>query len=633
MKAKFYTIFFLNIIAVHVIYAQANQWTWMSGDSIGNAMAIYGTKGVASPLNNPGSRIGSAYWIDKAGNFWLFGGQGGDPNTGYGWVFNDLWKYDITINQWVWMSGDTIFYGNGYIGEPGKFSPANKPGCRVGSSAWTDASGNLWLFGGTGKGSRTFDGTFNDLWKYDITINQWAWIRGDSAPGHAGFYNSLGHPSRTNDPGARDNGYSWTDSSGNFWLFGGNGRGVRQTIGALSDLWKYSPSLNLWTWVNGDSIPNRGTVWGTKGVAAKTNNPGNRQGGTSWIDNKGKFWLFGGGSLSNALWQYNPSSNMWTWISGDYKSNEPGIYGIKGVPSPGNKPGARVLPVGWTDKSGNLWLFGGQANDPVTGVQGYLNDLWKYNISSNEWTWISGSNLTDTIGRYGTRGVASPENIPGSRVICATWIDLQENLWFFGGFGYSSVISVEHLNDLWKYTPAKVLPIHLINFTGSLKPGSVLLDWNVENEINFDHYEVEKSIDGRAFEKVGSVKANNQKEYDYADFLKGESTLTGLLYYRLKLIDKDARFTYSKVISIKISSKPAFTIYPNPSTTYIQLQLNDNISGKVEIEITDVVGKSIKQVVNGSNIVRFSRGNLPAGVYFIKATWNNHTTTGTVVLK
>ena len=67
-------------------------------------------------------------------------------------------------------------------------------------------------------------------------------------------------------------------------------------------------------------------------------------------------------------------------------------------------------------------------------VAGYLNDLWKYD--GTYWTWVSGNNSTNQPGVYGTQGVASSSNIPGARNGVSSWIDSNNILWLFGGYGY-----------------------------------------------------------------------------------------------------------------------------------------------------------------------------------------------------
>ena len=104
------------------------------------------------------------------------------------------------------------------------------------------------------------------------TANQWTWEGGSSATGASGVYGTVGVPSSGNVPGARDSSVSWTDSSGNFWLFGGN----VPSVGLLNDLWEYSPSAKTWTWVSGSNSGNQAGIYGTLGVPSASNVPGGR---------------------------------------------------------------------------------------------------------------------------------------------------------------------------------------------------------------------------------------------------------------------------------------------------------------------------------------------------------------------
>jgi N-acetylneuraminic acid mutarotase len=263
------------------------------------------------------------------------------------------------------------------------------PGCRSGAVSWTDSSGNFWLFGGAGFLSPGAGQTFNDLWKFDPTTNLWTWVSGSSTGNQLGVYGSQGIPAATNVPGARSGSVSWTDSSGDFWLFGGIGPTSASAGDFLNDLWKFDPTTNLWTWVSGSSTGHQSGVYGTKGIPSATNVPGARIGSVSWIDGNGTLWLLGGdgydangkNGILNDLWEFNPATNLWTWVNGSNtlptSGGQPGIYGTEGVPAAGNVPGAREGAAGWIDSSGDLWLFGGEGYDS-NGVGGQLNDLWRY---------------------------------------------------------------------------------------------------------------------------------------------------------------------------------------------------------------------------------------------------------------
>ena len=135
----------------------------------------------------------------------------------------------------------------------------------------------------------------------------------------------------------------------------------------------------------------------------------------------------------NELWKYNPTTNQWTWVSGD---NGSGDYGTQGIASPANLPPPRYYSVSWTDGSGNLWLHGGNSYFPISAEQRNYNDLWKYDPLVNQWTWMKGDNTyvtPDAPGVYGTQGIADAANKPGSRYQSVTWTDTFGNLWLFGG--------------------------------------------------------------------------------------------------------------------------------------------------------------------------------------------------------
>jgi len=105
---------------------------------------------------------------------------------------------------------------------------------------------------------------------------------------------------------------TWTDPSGNFWLFGGNGIDSTNGMGLLSDLWKYSNGE--WTWMSGTKLMNQNGVYGTQGTLGPGDIPGARAQVCRWVDANGNLWLFGGFGVPasgtegnmNDLWMYMP---------------------------------------------------------------------------------------------------------------------------------------------------------------------------------------------------------------------------------------------------------------------------------------------------------------------------------------
>lgn len=423
------------------------QWTWVKGPGVADQAGSYGTQGAPANANIPGTRGGAVAWTDSAGIFWLFGGFGYDSSGNLG-NLNDLWKYDRTTNQWTWVKGAKIIDSLGAYGTQGVPAAANNPSARYYAVSWRDPSGNLWLLGGIGYIGGT-EVLLNDLWKYDRSSNQWTWFKGAQTGNQLGKYGTQGVAAAANTPGARDKAVTWTDSTGNLWLFGGYGYDSAGDKDHLNDLWKYNRSTNQWMWVNGSKTGDQHGIYGTQGVSAAANTPGARDGAVSWTDINGNFWLFGGddhGSL-NDLWKYNQASNQWTWGKGAKDFNQAGNYGTQGVAAASNNPGARYGSFCWIDGASNLWLFGGYGFDGAANVES-LNDLWMYNRSSNQWTWVKGARTLQEPPVYGTQGVATSSNTPGARNSSASWTDTIGNLWLFGGLGGDGADN----NDLWKYS-------------------------------------------------------------------------------------------------------------------------------------------------------------------------------------
>jgi N-acetylneuraminic acid mutarotase len=449
-----------DLTDVAVDCSDYGQWIWEAGLNTVNAAGVYGTQNTASASNAPGARYAASSWTDSADNLWLFGGAGYDL-AGDAGNLNDLWRYSPSTNEWTWVTGGNADNAAGVYGALGTAAAGNAPGARYAASSWTDSAGNLWLFGGVGDDSTGAAGDLNDLWRYSPSTNEWTWISGSNVDNAVGVYGAQGTAAAGNTPGARYSASSWTDASGNLWLFGGYGYDSTGTVGKLNDLWQYNPGTNEWTWISGGNADNAVGVYGTRATASASNVPGARQSATSWTDSSGTLWLFGGygydsaGSVGylNDLWQLSTVTNQWTWISGGDVADAKGIYGTQGVVSAGDVPGGRQAANSWIDSSGNLWLFGGYGDDS-TGNVGALNDLWQYKPSTNEWASVSGGNIANASGTYGTQAIGSAGDGPGGRQAASSWIDTSGNLWLFGGAGYGSAGN-GYLSDLWRFVRPK----------------------------------------------------------------------------------------------------------------------------------------------------------------------------------
>jgi Galactose oxidase, central domain len=448
-----------------------NDWTWMAGASTANQLGKSTTPVPPRPTvdtDTPGGSKYPATWTDNSGNLWLFSGYGYShdstiPNQPS--MFNEMWAYQGTGN-----------YFAGYDNYWMMVSPVannSAPPARWGAVSWTDTATNtLYLFGG--QSGLLF---MNDLWTAaphtatDPRKTPWTvtWTQVSAGTFGNGIYSGA-----NSVPGARWGATTRTDGSGNVWLFGGFGYDdTSATPGLLNDLWKFNIATKTWTFVNGSTAANADGNYGTQGTpnAANASGPGGRQASVSWFDASGNFWLFGGYNLSatgqpnafNDLWEFNTTTNQWTWVSGASVVNQTAVYGQLGVADPGNVPGARWSPAAWSDVDANgnlrLWLFGGQGYD-ATG-NGSLGDLWVY--TKGEWIWVKGPNSVSQKGLFGVapNPVVWPHytDAPGSRWGAAYWTDPYGQFWMFGGEGFDSAGTNGNglLQDLERYLPYPVL--------------------------------------------------------------------------------------------------------------------------------------------------------------------------------
>jgi len=303
--------------------------------------------------------------------------------------------------------------------------------------------------------------------------NEWTWVGGSNTASQSGMYGLRASFAADNRPGGRDAAASWTDASGNYWLFGGVGIDASGGEAAyLNDLWEFNPVTKQWAWMTGSTLAGinfgQSGTYGTKGVPDEANTPGSRSCAASWVDSSGNLWLFGGSGFDarghyygtlNDLWRYNPSTNEWTWMSGsNYETivngglGQVGVYGTLGTPDAGNVPGSRCGAMNWIDSGDNLWLFGGQGYD--SSRQGFLNDLWEFNSGTNQWAWMGGSSTVNQSGIFGTLGTPVAGNTPGGREGGVNWLDSSGNVWLFGGTGLDATGAIGNLNDFWKFDPS-----------------------------------------------------------------------------------------------------------------------------------------------------------------------------------
>ncbi|CAN5241087.1 hypothetical protein BH09BAC5_BH09BAC5_06510 [soil metagenome] len=505
---------------------------------------------------------------------------------------------------WTWMSGDSTHFGNAVNGTMGVPAPGNKPYSLYESCQWTDLNGRLWIFGGIDAGGNDH----SEMWRFDPSNNMWTWMSGNSIP--QGLYGVRGVPSPGNYPGPRGWGAaSWTDLQGNLWMFGGTGYDINGQYGTLSDLWKYNVVTNEWTWMNGFPTVYTQGSYGTILVPDSSNKPWPRwENIANWVDASGNLWMYGGlgsydynsqyGYCFNDMWKYNPSTNMWTWMSGNMGAgNFPASYGTQNIPSPTNTPGSRSSCSKWKDLNGDFWIYGGLT---FTGFPAFA-DMWKYNTTTNQWTWVGGTNAVNAQNTFTVQHVPG-NGMPGGRYESrCNWTDACGRFWSFGGFVQFSY--PDAWNDLWMYNPST----NLFSWEGGQNT-----PWGFGSYGNYQIPAANNYPDARG----GAPGFKDTTGYVW---LFGGWAVMG---YRGS---SNALWKYepypdscsSATTGIIHSAENSFMVYPNPSsgTTYIQISDKINLVGLI-VKVYDASGKCVERKTDlQSNILEI---NLDAsGLYCV----------------
>ncbi|WP_165864819.1 T9SS type A sorting domain-containing protein [Rufibacter latericius] len=192
--------------------------------------------------------------------------------------------------------------------------------------------------------------------------------------------------------------------------------------------------------------------------------------------------------------------------------------------------------------------------------------------------------------------------------------------------GYAKRNFVMSFGQFALATMETVLPVTWLYVKAERKNQQVHLQWATASEVNNDRYEVEFSLDGKNFTSAGKVAGAGNSTIEQKYEFQHSSSATATSYYRIKQIDFDGGFEYSKVVAVQ-SGRAALaqvTLYPNPSQDYLYLG-NLTLDASATVEILDVQGKTInraKPTLDGGTPV-ISVQQLQAGNYILRIKTNH----------
>jgi hypothetical protein len=182
--------------------------------------------------------------------------------------------------------------------------------------------------------------------------------------------------------------------------------------------------------------------------------------------------------------------------------------------------------------------------------------------------------------------------------------------------------------------PAGALPLKLLNFTGSRQTASIALNWQTESEQMVKEFELERSLDGVNFRTIATEKANNtgigsRNQYGYKDVATEALGAPERVYYRVKMVDQDGKFTYSNIVAIApLKGRQSLTVLPNPVKAAGVAEFEITTAGKVQLRILNQTGQVLGTIYNGYKdkgahrvnlqSALFDVSRLPVGAYYLQ---------------
>ena len=191
---------------------------------------------------------------------------------------------------------------------------------------------------------------------------------------------------------------------------------------------------------------------------------------------------------------------------------------------------------------------------------------------------------------------------------------------------HSITVNTNSFSDWTISDGANPLPVELTSFASSVKNNSVILNWATATETSNYGFDVERSSDKVKWSKVafinGNGNSNSEKHYSYVD----KSSMAGKQYYRLKQIDTDGKYEYSKIVEVNLGLPKTYELsqnYPNPFNPVTTIRYAIPESQIAKVTIFNALGEVVAKIVDGYveagvHEVQFNAGNLASGIYFYR---------------
>lgn len=173
------------------------------------------------------------------------------------------------------------------------------------------------------------------------------------------------------------------------------------------------------------------------------------------------------------------------------------------------------------------------------------------------------------------------------------------------------------------FTSATPLTVKLASFSAAKRQSTVAVNWTTAEELTSDRFELERSENGKDFKVLTTVKATGRAAaYDYTDAAPAQ----GNNYYRLAMVAANGKKAYSDVRMVNMGSDKAFAVaaYPNPVTDKLTV-MAANKTATATVQVTDLTGKVLQQVMMSGDVAEIDMTSFAAGVYLVRYADGTHT--------
>lgn len=172
------------------------------------------------------------------------------------------------------------------------------------------------------------------------------------------------------------------------------------------------------------------------------------------------------------------------------------------------------------------------------------------------------------------------------------------------------------------------LPVTWMSVKGVNADQNAIITWATASEEGNQYFDVQRSLDGKAFESVGNVESKGSLGGNYSYTDQNASILGSTMYYRIKQVDFNGASTYSVVVAVTFNKNGVVvgSVYPNPVQDVLNVTVSTSKSEIATVSILDVSGKLVqketKSLGKGSSILQISTSQLPQGIYFLNVVSN-----------